>query len=188
MEESRRKGVLSNSKGGFQIWTLGQWSGTLSMIVPSPEDFFCVPLVILAHLWGLRSLEGMTSPSSTTSLPFLSNFLFLSTGLDKEVWMGRGIRGQVWMTTLGTDPPAWDSRSSSQLVFGFLYNIITSGTLEDSWALLTLVGERWLNVAPGDSGDRGWLKALKSSSESKTSTTLTNSSRAKREEVDSSSA
>ena len=74
------------------------------MIVPSPVDFFCASLAILALFWGSSSLEGMTSPSSTTSLPFLSRFLFLFVGLDGEVWMGRGVGGQVWMATLGIDP------------------------------------------------------------------------------------
>ena len=75
-------------------------------------------------------------PSSTTSFPFLSYFLFLFAGLDGEVWTRRGVKGWVWTATLGLDHLVWDSRSSRRLVFGFLCSTIASGMSEGSWMLL----------------------------------------------------
>ena len=53
--------------------------------------------------------------------------------------------------------------------------------------LLTCAGGRWLKLVSIGSGDRGWLKTSKSSSESETSTTLAVTSGTRREEVASSS-
>lgn len=117
-------------------------------------------------------MEGITSPSSDTSLPFLSHFLFLSAGSEGEVWTRRGVEGRVWMDTLGVDPPACDSRSFRRLVFCLHWSTMASGTLEGSWRLLTCEG-KWVKVAKGDSIEKDWSKtpksSLKSSLESTTS-------------------
>lgn len=80
MEESKGNGAPSSSSGKFQVGTLGWRSGTLSTPIPLAEGFFYAPFAIFAPFGGSSSLEGITSPSSDTSFPFLSLILFLSAG------------------------------------------------------------------------------------------------------------
>ena len=188
MEESKGSGAPSSIKGGFQVWTLGQRSCPLSTIAPSLKDLVCATLTTLALFWGSGSLEGMTSPSSTISLPFRSRFLLLSAGLGWEQCVGRGVGGLVWMATSSTVPPTWDSRSSRRLVLDLRCSTIVSGMLGASWMLLTYARGRWLKSTREGFGVWSWSKISNSSSKSETSTTLAVSSRTRREKVSFSSA
>ena len=85
IEECRERGDPFNTKGRFQVWTLRQWSCPFYIMAPSLKDLIWAPLAILAPFWGSGSLEQMTYPSSTMSLPFWSCFLFLSAGSSWEV-------------------------------------------------------------------------------------------------------
>ena len=98
MEESKGSGASSSTSDGFQVGTLGRRLDALSAPIPSTEVFLYAPFAIVAPFWGSSSLEGTTSPSSKTSFPYLSRFLFLSTSSEREPWVRHGNTGQKFLT------------------------------------------------------------------------------------------
>ena len=90
MEESIKSGALSSSSTEFQIGTLVLRSGTTFASEPFAVFLLWALLVVLAPFWGSGSLAGGISPSSATSLPFFSLFLFFFGGSVGEVQLGIG--------------------------------------------------------------------------------------------------
>ena len=137
IEAFEGRGDPFSTNGGFQGWILEERSCPQSTMDPSLEDLVWPILATLAPFWGLAFLVGKPLPSSTTSLPLGSRFVFLSAGSTWEAWKGGGVGGLVWMATWSALPPAWDSRSSKRLVLALRCSTVASGTLAASWMLLT---------------------------------------------------
>ena len=91
MEEFAGRGDPSNTKAGFQLGTLASRSRPLSLGATSICDLDWVVLATLAPFLGSVSLEETSLPSSITSFPFCSLFLFLSVASSWVSWeVGRG--------------------------------------------------------------------------------------------------
>ena len=186
MEESIKSGALSSSSTEFQIGTLVLRSGTTFASEPFAVFLLWALLVVLAPFWGSGSLAGGISPSSATSLPFFSLFLFFFGGLARKVLLGIGMGARGGMDASGVDPPACDSNNSSRLVF-LCWSTMASSTLVVSWLLLICVEGRGRREMVGESTVSGQSNTSKSSSsESTTSNILTNSSCVESEEITSS--
>ena len=84
--------------------------------------------------------------------------------------MGGGGGSLAWVAFSGALSLAWDSITTRRHALGLCCIPISSSKGESPWAWLACARRGWSRSPDGVSGDEGWLKTLKSSSESKTST------------------
>ena len=110
-------------------------------------------------------------PPSTTSCPLWSLFRLWSAS-----WIGAGGGSLAWEGFSGALPPVEDSITSNRPVLCFLCIPMSVGMAASSWVWFVCTGKGLSRSPIGASGDRGWLKASKSSSKSDTSTILSYSS------------
>ena len=130
IEEFIRRGDLSNTRGEFWFGTLVRRLCPLSPGALLLKDLVWVVLATLAPLWGSFSLRGTPRPSSITSFPFCSRFLFLFASLGWGSWRVGREGCLAWPATLGALPPAWDSMISRRLALGLCCIPIASRTEE----------------------------------------------------------